>query len=364
MKHAGSWMAAAVVAAGACGGVRGEVRVQDVCSLVGQRTNKLQGIGLVVGLSGTGDGGKYANAMRALMSLHRKYEQPVLDIDELKSNNSVALVMVEVTIPEFGGREGQALDVVVSCLGPAKSLQNGQLLATPLQDAALSVPDIFAIASGRVEASDAKLPTRGMIRGGATLEADFFYNFLDNGHVTLALRDSQAGYPMARMVARAVNHELTGPTLEGDAPGEPQAEAAIVTGAATVRVRVPDFELGDPSGFISRVLQAPLFALPEQQARVVINRSTRGVSFTGTVTISPTVLQIPGVGSVSIGGGAPAAAGGAGFIALDSSSAGGVKLQELLATLEKLKLSGRQVVDAIEQLDRTGTLHAQLVYTE
>ncbi len=347
------------------GAARGEVRVQDVCSLVGQRTNKLQGIGLVVGLSGTGDGGKYANAMRALMSLHRKYEQPVLDIDELKANNSVALVMVEVTIPEFGGREGQALDVTVSCLGPAKSLQNGQLLTTPLQDATLTVPDIFALASGRVEASDPKAATRGTIRGGATLEADFFYSFLDNGYVTLALHDSQARYPMARMVARAVNHELAGPSIDGeDETGEAPAEAACATGPASVRVRVPDYELPDPSGFITRVLQAPLFALPEQQARVVINRSTKSVSFTGSVTISPTILQIPGVGSVSVGSAPQAGAGPPGFVALDSTNSGGVKLQDLLTTLEKLKLNGRQVVEAIEQLERTGTLHAQLAYTE
>lgn len=344
-----------------------DVRVQDVAALQGQRTNKLQGIGLVVGLNNTGDGGRYPNAMRALMSLHRKYEQPVLDMNELRSNSSVALVMVEATIPEFGAREGQVLDVTVSTLGPAKSLAGGQLLTTPLQDATLSVPDILALAGGRIEIADAKAPTRGFIRHGATLEQDFFYSFIHEGAITLVLHDSQAGFPMARMVARAINHEVANPAdsnltnVDLDDLRLDDVQLATAIGPKNVRVAIPPYELADPSDFISRVLQATLFVMPEQQARVVINRTTKSVSFTGAVVISPTVLQIPGLGSVSIGGSGAAAAGAVG---LDTQNVGGVPFEELLATLDKMKVSGKQLIDAIEQLDRTGTLHAKVVYAE
>ena len=129
------------------------VRVQDVARLQGQRTNKLMGYGLVVGLNGTGDGEKYASTMRALMSLHRRYAAPVLSEEDLKGNNSVAIVAVEVTIPEYGAREGETLDVVVSVVGRAKSLGGGQLLTTPLQFAMFDPQDpstqqIFALAGG------------------------------------------------------------------------------------------------------------------------------------------------------------------------------------------------------------------------
>ncbi|MBU0640602.1 MAG: flagellar basal body P-ring protein FlgI [Planctomycetes bacterium] len=349
--------------------VSAEVRVQDIARLQGQRTNKLMGYGLVVGLNGTGDGGKSANAMRALMALHRRYEQPVLDVAELRANDTVALVAVEVTIPEHGAREGQTLDVVVSALGNAKSLAGGQLLTTPLQDATLTVLDILAFAGGGVALPDSENQRRGIIRRGATLEQDFYYSFIDGEYITLVLPDEQAGFPLARMVARAINHELSSPA-EGGAGERGEMGLLVVEsapaealGPKNVRVRIPRFELARPANFISRVLQTPLFMLPEQPARVVINRTTKNISFTGTVTISPTVLQIPGLGTVSVGG-AGGQSGGAGVVGLDTAQAGGVEFQELLATLSKIKLTQQQMVEAVEHLHQTGTLHAQLVYTE
>jgi len=101
---------------------------------------------------------------------------------------------------------------------------------------------------------------------------------------------------------------------------------------------------------------------PQTPARVCINRTTGHVSFTGTVTISPTVLQLPGLGTVAVGGGGQA--GRSGGPAGEAKNNGNVEFQELLNTLSKLQLAPEQMVEAIEHLYRTGTLHAQLVYTE
>jgi len=352
---------------------RAEVRVQDVGHLQGQRTNKLQGIGLVVGLKGTGDGGKNPRTVRALGRLHQRYQQPLLDLNDLKDDNNVAFVTVEATIPEYGAREGQAVDVVVSAFA-AKSLEGGQLLTTPLQFAMFNPNDpstqaIFALAGGKLELTDPKTPTRAVIRRGATLEQDFFYNFVQDGTITIVLDDAQAGYPLAQMVARAINHELANPasgglydrTAEGELVAE--AEPAVAIGPKNVVVRIPSYEQAEPAGYISRVLQAPLFVMPQQPARVVINRTTRGISFTGAVRISPTILQVPGLGMVNVGG-ASGETAEPGVVGVDTSKSGGVDFQQLLDALSQIKLTPQQMIDAVEQLHSTGTLHAQLTYRE
>lgn len=348
--------------------LQAQIRVQDIARLQGQRTNRMFGFGLVVGLNGTGDGSKSASTLRALQKLHRVYHQPVFDVDELKANNNVAIVSVEVLIPEFGAREGERLDVVVSALGPSTSLAGGQLLTTPLQEATLSLQDILALAGGRIDLSDKEQPTRGLIRGGATLERDFFYSFIDGDRIWLVLDDSHAGFQWAQVVARSINHALGNPAgMEPTDPGAgrvvARSEFAIAVGPKNVSVKIAPYELPRPAAFIDRVLQTPLFMPPKQAARVVINRKTNQITMTGTVTISPTVLQIPGLGAISVGtGNAPAPSGVLGLNT--DSNGGGVEFKALLNTLGKLQLPPEKLVQAVEHLYRTGTLNAQLVYTE
>lgn len=349
-----------------------DVRVQDIARLQGQRTNKLMGFGLVVGLDGTGDGAKSATTIRALMALHKRFQQPVLDANELRVSNSVALVTVEATIPEFGAREGQTLDVVVSAIGPAKSLAGGQLLMTPLQDATLTIPDILALAGGRIELADSKSLRRGVIRGGCTLEDEFIYAFIDEDRgVTLVLDDSHAGWGWAQMLARAINHEVgSGTPAADDGAGRNErrvivgGETAVALGPKNVRVQIPVGEMARPAGFITRVLQTQIFLLPEQQARVVINRTTKSVSFTGAVTIAPTVLQLPGLGTVTVGGSGGAEGGPAGLVGVATDQAEGTQLERLLTTLSAIKASPDQMIAAVEHLHRTGSLHARLIYEE
>ncbi|MFH1747507.1 MAG: flagellar basal body P-ring protein FlgI [Planctomycetota bacterium] len=348
----------------------GDVRVQDIAHLQGQRTNKLMGYGLVVGLNGTGDGEKYASTMRALMNLHQRYHAPIISETDLKGNNSVAIVTVEATIPKFGAREGETLDVVVSAIGAAKDITGGQLLTTPLQYAMFNANDpatqqIMALAGGRVELSSQEMPTRGIIRAGATLEMDFFYSFIDGQSITLVLDDTHAGWTWAQMMARAINHaegELYYNQEQHGTTDRPlvQTEIAQALGPKNVQVRIPTAELSRPAGFISRILQARLFMLPDQPAVVTINRTTKHVSFTGTVAISPTVLQIPGFGTVSVG----SAGEVEGMVGLDSRKVGGVEFQELWETLSTLKVTPEQMIQAIEHLHKSGTLHAQLRYEE
>lgn len=344
--------------------VGAEVRVQDIARLQGQRINKLMGYGLVVGLPGTGDGEKYLPTMRALVRVHQRYHSPVFADADIKGNRSVALVAVEASIPEHGAREGQAVDVVVSALGSAKSLRGGQLLTTPLQYAMFDEQDpatqyILALAGGPIMVPDELVPTRGLIRQGAVLEQDFLYAFIENDCITLVLDEPHAGWSWAHLVARAINHELANPAAPPtNAPNSRIVVAtdfAVAVGPKNVVVRIPSYELANPARFIAAVERTPLFDLPEPAAVVTINRTTKNVSFTASVRVSPTVLQVPGVGTVRIGptdkDGGPA-----------SGKVATVGFDELFNTLSAIKVSPDQMINAIEHLHESGALHAQLQY--
>ncbi len=320
------------------------------------------GYGLVVGLTGTGDGEKYLPTMRTLAALHERYHAPILADTDVKGNRSVALVSVEAQIPEHGAREGQAVDVIVSALGTTKSLRGGQLLTTPLQYAMFDPNDpatqaILALAGGPVVLTDDKTPTRGVVRAGAVLEADFIYSFIADGQITLVLDEGHAEWSWAHMVARAINHELAHPALTavgGEAGPSAGTDVALATGPKAIAVRIPPYELASPARFISGVQQTPLFELPEPAARVTINRATKEVAFTAGVTVSPAVLQIPGAGTIRIGAspGENAKAPATGIVSFD----------ELYQTLTTIKLTPDQMIDAIEHLREAGALHAQVQY--
>src|SRR5687768_6729112 len=112
------------------------LRIRDICRIKGQEENTLHGMGLVVGLKGTGntDGptlralAKMLEAMGSPLAPPGKGQSPT---DELKNTKNVAMVMVTATIPPEGARQGEKLNCTVSAVG-AKSLQGGVLIMTPL----------------------------------------------------------------------------------------------------------------------------------------------------------------------------------------------------------------------------------------
>ena len=87
------------------------------------------GLGLVVGLSHTGDGGKNAAAMRALASTLRYLNNPIESGKELTDAANVAMVAISATIPKEGASNGQRVDCYVTSTFGAKSLKGGRLLS-------------------------------------------------------------------------------------------------------------------------------------------------------------------------------------------------------------------------------------------
>ena len=120
-------------------------RVGDVTRLQGQGPNILTGYGLVTGLDGTGDGAKHLPTMKALQAMMQRFGATVDSIEDIASAKNVAVVMVEVTIPSHGAREGDLLDVSVTAPA-AKSLKGGRLMSTPLVYHDQSVEGLFGFA--------------------------------------------------------------------------------------------------------------------------------------------------------------------------------------------------------------------------
>jgi len=118
-------------------------KIKDITNIVGIRDNQLIGQGLIVGLNGTGDGGSKSSS-QALASILQGLDAKI-DASSLKSKN-IASVIVTANLPAFA-RNGDKLDITISSIGSASSLEGGQLLMTPLK--AID-GNIYAVAQGAV----------------------------------------------------------------------------------------------------------------------------------------------------------------------------------------------------------------------
>jgi len=258
---------AAVILAGAsgdCGG--GMVRLKDIASIQGIRTQQLIGYGLVIGLEATGDA---AGTKFTTQSLANMLDRLGIRADATKIKvGNVAAVIATADLPAFA-RSGSRLDVTVSSLGDASSLQGGTLLMAPLRGAD---GNIYAVAQGPVSiggflasGAGAKTqknhPTVGKVPNGATVERDLKTGVDSTGSVTVKLNEED--FTTASRAAEAINNELGG--------------GARTLDAGAIEVTVPAERRAEIVEFISQ-LEA-IEVLPDTNARVVIDERT------GTVVI-------------------------------------------------------------------------------
>lgn len=196
-------------------GVSPAARVKDIATIGGVRDNQLIGYGIVVGLAGTGDdltknlftASSLANIMTA-QGISMKDR-----IASLKADN-IAAVMVTATLPPFA-KNGSRIDVIVSSVGSAKSLQGGTLLLTPLRGAD---GEVYAVAQGALSLGGysaggaggggvVKNHTRvGRISNGATIEKELAYDF-DSKRVMM-INLQQPDFTTASRMAAAINKTL------------------------------------------------------------------------------------------------------------------------------------------------------------
>src|SRR6187399_3616550 len=170
-------------------------RIKDLANIEGVRQNQLIGYGLVVGLNGTGD--TLNNIPFTKQSLTAMLERLGVNIrgQTIRTGN-IAAVMVTANLPAFG-TQGTRIDVTVSAMGAAKSLQGGTLLVTPLLAADGNVYGVaqgsLAIGGFQAEGEAAKItrgvPTVGRIANGALIEREIDFTLNRLGQMRMALRN-------------------------------------------------------------------------------------------------------------------------------------------------------------------------------
>jgi flagellar P-ring protein precursor FlgI len=330
------------------------VKVADITRLSGQRSNVLTGLGLVYGLKGTGDGGDFLPAIKPLAAMLSKYANPAT-VRELANAQNVALVSITATLPPDGVRDGEKIDCYVTSIGAAGSLKGGRLFVTPMQGP-LPGSGIFALCQGAIELEDTTTPTVGVIKDGCVMEADLPATYIDkSGHITLILEAPSASWTTASTIAKIIN----------DAEGTQGETLAVAVDPKNVIVTIPTIEREHPDSFISRVQRLPVPMLPTE-ARVQINRRTGTMVITGDVEISPVVISHKGL-TISTVNPAPVptprtpVTNQKDIIPLDTTGTGGAKLNDLVSVLDQLKVPAEDRITIIEELYKTGKLHAKLI---
>lgn len=251
-------------------------RIKDLVSVEGIRDNILVGYGLVVGLSGTGDDLKRISATKE--SLTGMLERLGVNTKDGKMQpDNVAAVIVTATIPAFA-RQGARIDVQISSIGDASSLQGGSLAVTPLTGAD---GEVYAVAQGAVQVGgfavqgqgasiQRGVPTAGRIPNGGIVEREpINAHLIDMRQTKMALRNPDLS--TARRIAQAVNAFAGTSAAETLDPG-------------TVLMRLPEGYAGTMVDFLTDIEQ--LQVEPDQAARIIIDENTGVIVIGQDVRIS------------------------------------------------------------------------------
>ncbi|ENH59381.1 flagellar P-ring protein [Helicobacter pylori Hp A-11] len=158
-------------------------KIGDIASVVGVRDNQLIGYGLVIGLNGTGDKSGSKFTMQSISNMLESVNVKI-SADDIKSKN-VAAVMITASLPPFA-RQGDKIDIQISSIGDAKSIQGGTLVMTPLNAVD---GNIYALAQGAIVSGNSNNLLSANIINGATIEREVSYDLFHKNAMTLSLKN-------------------------------------------------------------------------------------------------------------------------------------------------------------------------------
>jgi flagellar P-ring protein precursor FlgI len=318
-------------------------RIKDIATVKGVRENILIGYGIVVGLKGTGDSSTEVTGQ----SLGRLFGKLGLDVQNnaaVKSKNAAA-VIVTAKLPPFA-RVGNQIDVTVSSIGDATSLEGGVLLVTPLR---AGDQNIYAVAQGAVsigsvaDGSSKTFPTVARVIAGATVERDVDINFASKKNFRLALHN--VDFTTAARVAATINNELGG-------------KFASARDSGTIDVVVPYNYQGNSVELLATLENMNVNV--ESRARVVLNERTGTVVMGERVGILPVAIA-HGDLAIEVKDGA-AGAGGAKsgksprVFELKSSA----NVSDLVKALNALGVQPKDLTAIFQSLKQIGALQADV----
>ena len=316
-------------------------RLKDVARIDGAIDNDLKGFGLVMGLKGTGDGkGLAASALKGvLQKILKDNNLTEADID----SKNIAIVMVTATLPAFS-KIGGKIDVKVSSIGGATSLQGGVLLETQLIPVG-AIDTVYAVAQGQLIVGDQDAhPTVAEIPAGAQVVEEEPCEVVKekdgNRFVTLLLNNPD--YTTANNVVEAIrgDEQLFGK----------YGNIARANSAGEVDVIVPNGV--DEVSFISKLLDVTVEV--DSSAKVVLNPRTKTVIIGERVTVLPVAISH---GNLRIVVGQNEQ----GVATLEPGQPKGMPLQKLVDMLNAVKATPDDIIAIIEALKAAGALQGEVV---
>ena len=339
-------------------------RVKDVATIEGIRPNPLIGYGLVVGLNGTGDRLQTVFSTQTLANMLQRLGVQV-PATAIRVNN-VAAVFVTATLPPFSS-SGMQIDVTVSSMGDAKSLDGGLLLLTPLYAAN---GETYAAAQGPVavggysagvpgNSKTLNHPTVGRIPGGAIVEKGLVVNLRTMPTISFLLRDPD--FSTAHDLAAAVNRELN-------------RNVARAIDSRRVEVTVADAGIADTTELLARIQELPIEV--HTTAKVVVNERTGTVVLGRDVRLSPVSilhgsLEIEVSTQYQVSQPAPLSTGQTQVVpdtqvrTQEQSTrrielAEGATVEDLVRGFQAIGATARDVVAILQAIQAAGALNAEL----
>ncbi|MCX8064891.1 MAG: flagellar basal body P-ring protein FlgI [Candidatus Hydrogenedentes bacterium] len=341
-------------------------KIRDLCEVQGVRGNILKGIGLVVGLAGTGD-----SVPVTRLAQRQMLERLGLTISNLKdvSPKNSALVMVTAEIPPFA-KEGTRVDVKVDAIGDCKSLEGGMLLETHLRGPGLG-DTVYAVAQGPVSIGGFNAerggggtgmrknhPTSGRIPLGAYIEREVPSTITDGKRIVLLLK--RPDFQSADRIRQAIDNEF-------------RESIALAMGGGAIRVTVPDIYCQDLVGFIARIENIEVTTSPP--AKIVINERTGTIVIGGDVVVKPCevahgnltikITTTPQVTPATPFTQSQPVVTETSALEVQESDAylmpiAGTSASEVAQALNKLKISPRDMISIFQALKEAGALEAEL----
>ncbi len=338
-------------------------RIKDIANINGVRPNILIGYGLVVGLKGTGDKNSTIFTNQTLSNMLEKMGV-IVDPTATKVSN-VAGVMVTAEMPPFA-KAGNRLDVVVSSLGDATTLEGGVLMMTPLKG---GDGRTYAVAQGAllvggfsVGGQGASMqknhPTVGRIPNGAIIEQEIAYDsFGDALKISLKRPD----FTNARRVVERINGLYRG--------------IASAQDGGTIIVEIPTALRTDPVKFLSII--ESLDISPDNYAKIIVDEKTGTIVIgedvrIATVAISHGNVSVQIKESKKVSQALPLAQGGQTVTTADTQMnvqeekghfvylERGPSIKELVDALNAVGLSARDVITILRAIKAAGALQAEL----
>ncbi len=341
-------------------------KLRDLTEVAGARDNQLIGYGVVTGLNGSGDDASAPLAMQSTLAMLRRLGVQV-DHQQLRLRN-IAAVMVTGTMPPFS-QPGTKLDITVSSVGNARSLEGGVLVQTVLKGADRKA---YAIAQGSLTIGGFAVKgksgttvqsgtvTVGRISQGALIERAIETKFVIDGKLRLSLR--KPSFTLASRIAKAIDDSL----------GEGSASA---DNGGSVSVVVPEELASKPVQLIAQLEELEVKA--ERGARVVVSERTQTIVAGGDVRLAPVAVvhgnltivikERPRVSQPgALAAGATTTVPRSDVTVSENETSmqyldGAASLADLASALGTLGLTARELISVLQALKTAGALEAELV---